>query len=437
MKKVRLTTRKLSTLFPILGLFTILVVSLNPVQASVNEQETRGTTPPVLSNEMPEDGSTFVDVGTNISFLISDTESGVNNASIVMRVNTNTVTPMLTSDPSGTTVTYNPSNDLPFDSEIVVSVDACDNNGNCFNNETFTFRTAGQDTNFTAVSDDFNYCNLNQSPANWTFVDPENDSSHTLGDEFDALEIHVPAGNAHDPIGINESARLLQSVGNDPNFIIETKFLSVPVDKFQIQGMMVEEDINDFIRFDLSHNGIALRAFVATYVDGVQEVKALVNVPDATRYLLINRIGIDWELHRSVDGTSWKPVVQFAHDMEVNNVGIYGGNAPSGGNTPEFTAVFDYFLDWGQPFSGGEDAEQLTLPVTVIGGGSVDKSNECGSPLTLTAVPDPGWVFEGWTGLVQRTNNPLTINDWDNGDSITATFVRDGFFLFLPAIFEN
>ena len=305
-------------------------------------------------------------------------------------------------------------------------MDACDNSGNCITNETFTFRTIAENTGATAVSEDFNHCLLTDSNVNWTFTDPEGDSTAIIGADYETLEIHVPAGNAHDPVGTNTSARLMQNASNSPNFVLETKFLSVPVDRFQVQGMIVEQDANDYVRFDMFYTGSVMKAYVSTFVGGVETNRVNKTVPDETRYILINRInGTDWELHHSIDGNSWKPVVQFSHNMNVNSVGVYAGNAPSGANQPpEFTAVVDYLLDWDTPFVGGEDPESLAIPVTIDGGGTVNKSIECGKPVTLTAVPNSGHRFTHWTGAVAGSTNPVILTDWAKSDSVTAYFAE-------------
>jgi len=46
-----------------------------------------------------------------------------------------------------------------------------------------------------------------------------------------------------------------------------------------------------------------------------------------------------------------------------------------------------------------------------------------GTSVTVTAVPDPGYVFEGWTGTVTSTANPLELI-MDQNHSLTGSFVR-------------
>jgi pectate lyase len=46
-----------------------------------------------------------------------------------------------------------------------------------------------------------------------------------------------------------------------------------------------------------------------------------------------------------------------------------------------------------------------------------------GEPVTLTAVPAPGWEFAGWSGDVTGTNNPASLT-MDGNKSVTANFIQ-------------
>jgi uncharacterized repeat protein (TIGR02543 family) len=71
---------------------------------------------------------------------------------------------------------------------------------------------------------------------------------------------------------------------------------------------------------------------------------------------------------------------------------------------------------------------QYTLTVTTVGQGSVTLDppggvyNE-GTVVTLTAVPDSGWAFDGWSDDLSGTQNPTTIT-MDSNKTVTATFVE-------------
>ena len=48
--------------------------------------------------------------------------------------------------------------------------------------------------------------------------------------------------------------------------------------------------------------------------------------------------------------------------------------------------------------------------------------------MTLTATPDPGFAFEGWSGDLSGSQNPATLT-LDGDNSVTATFVGPEFTL--------
>lgn len=75
---------------------------------------------------------------------------------------------------------------------------------------------------------------------------------------------------------------------------------------------------------------------------------------------------------------------------------------------------------------------EYTLTVNIVGNGSVTKNPSKavyhnGDIVTLTATPDTGWLFTGWTGNLTGNANPATITITTN-TTITANF-RDGYVL--------
>ncbi len=81
---------------------------------------------------------------------------------------------------------------------------------------------------------------------------------------------------------------------------------------------------------------------------------------------------------------------------------------------------------------------QETLGVNVVGSGSValsppGGSYDPGTSLTLTATPDPGFSFAGWSGDLSGTANPATLG-MDADKTVTATFVAQHFTLTLNVV---
>lgn len=71
--------------------------------------------------------------------------------------------------------------------------------------------------------------------------------------------------------------------------------------------------------------------------------------------------------------------------------------------------------------------EEFTLTVNTSVGGSVSPSGGSypeGTEVTLTATPDEGYVFDGWSGDASGTNTTISIT-MDSDKSITATFVEE------------
>ena len=123
-------------------------------------------------------------------------------------------------------------------------------------------------TTSSLLSDDFNPATTEANPV-WRFYDPYqgvSGASLLTLDGSNAL-IEIPGGLSHDLwAGNNRAPRLLQPAA-DEDFAIEAKFESTPVAQYQLQGIIVQQDDDTFLRFSTYHDGSSLRVFVA-YIDG-------------------------------------------------------------------------------------------------------------------------------------------------------------------------
>lgn len=134
---------------------------------------------------------------------------------------------------------------------------------------------------------------------------------------------------------------------------------------------------------------------------------------------------------------------------EGGSVSISAGNYPEGSNLSiQAVPLADYnFSSWSGSLSSTANPLEITLTqnlqlqanfvkkqfelnVSVTGEGSVDqqllnsgKSYEVGSQVELSATPATGWEFEQWTGGIESTENPVTIN-LTEAKEVTAIFVR-------------
>ena len=301
-------------------------------------------------------------------------------------------------------------------------------NGTTSADATFTTNTSGGGTGGAGgsgggsapgafLSDDFFDAALD--PVLWEVVDPQGDGTVDLigaGTPDAHLLLSVPAGTVHDAWTNNTALRVMQPA-SDEDFEIEVKFESEPTQKYQSQGVLAEQDPSNYVRFDVYTDGSSLRAFVATFTNGSPSVKANQAIAAApTTYLRLSRSGDQWTAQYSDDGLSWTTATSFAHSLTVTSVGPFAGNfSPN----PPFTAVVDYFFETGSPIDPEDGlactaGDQFTVAANSNGPGAVAldpdlSSYGCGEVVTLTAQPDPGATFVGWSGAINGTSNPATL----------------------------
>ncbi|MCF6339024.1 MAG: fibronectin type III domain-containing protein [Gammaproteobacteria bacterium] len=223
-------------------------------------------------------------------------------------------------------------NGLTTDVVYYFQITATDGNNNSSNlaNQTFLMSDS--------QSDDFNTTTLD---ARWTMVDPLGDSSVALTGS--QLELNVPGGQSHDAWTTgNDTLRLMQNVV-DQDFVAEVKFDSLPTQRYQIQGILVEQDNGNFLRFDYLSDGTSLRIFSASFAGGIPTSRVYNTVSlGAPLYLRVERLGDTWTLSHSGDGMNWTVAVSYVHSLQVNAIGVFAGNT-WGASSPAYTALVDYF----------------------------------------------------------------------------------------------
>ena len=210
-------------------------------------------------------------------------------------------------------------------------------------------------------SDDFNSASLDTGI--WTFVDPVGDSSVNVNGTH--LMLSVPAGGDHDlwTFG-NNTARVMQGV-NDVDFELEVKFETPVTQQYQIQGILIEQDASNFIRFDLFNEAGQTNIFAATLIGGSgnQRIKTVVS-SGVPFYLRVTRSGNQWTLSHSLNGSSWTNAGSFSQALTVNSAGVFAGNS-GGGGAPAHSAVVDYMFSTASPISpeDGNSIPDNTPPV--------------------------------------------------------------------------
>lgn len=273
----------------------------------------------------------------------------------------------------------------------------------------------------TPISDDFNGCVLN--PSLWTFVNPLDDSTLTMTGGH--AEISVPAGTTHDLWTNGRTAPRIMQFTDNGDFEFVVKFDSPMSAKGQIQGVLVEGDAQNYLRYNFIYDGgYKIQAF--TFTGGVETKRILGDnsIPDTAMYLKVKRLGSYWNLLYSTNGTDWSFAAGFTYTLGVTSTGVYAGNVNA---NPAHTARIDYFFNTNSPISPEDNARKLNI--TINGDGSVqrdpDKENyACDEVVTLTPVPAQGYKFDSWGGALAGNANPaqLTMNATRD---VVANFVSD------------
>ena len=278
------------------------------------------------------------------------------------------------------------------------------------------------------VSDDFDSCVLNSQI--WEFSDPLENTQFSV--DGSVVTMAMTAGEEHDLFeGNNSAPRLTQRI-TDEDFTAEVKFESAVTQKFQIQGILIEEDSDNFLRVDFFHDGTDVILFSAGFTNGskvIDNSRKLTDVPasPAGYFLRVFRSGDRWLPSYSYTGAAddWTSVGAFDFELTAAKAGIFGGNVTPGGGqpAPAHTLIADYFFEANSPISPEDDNTTETLTTAVVGQGTVSPESGtfgCGDQ-TLTATPAEGWRFAGWSGDLTGTTNPATLA-MDGALSVTATF---------------
>lgn len=212
-----------------------------------------------------------------------------------------------------------------------------DNNTASSDDLVFTTSSTPSDSSSGLVSDNFDG-DIDTSV--WSFYDPVGDS--TLSTTETQAIITVPAGSSHDLWKDSLFAPRIRQAANNADFEVEVKFDSMLSTQYQGNGITVEQDLSNFLRFDFYTDGAVTRIFSAGFVDGVPAKRIESVITNSTPlYLRVSRTGDEWTASYSHDGNSWTIAGSYTHGLNVSSVAIFGGNA--GVTLPEHTVLIDYF----------------------------------------------------------------------------------------------
>jgi len=187
-----------------------------------------------------------------------------------------------------------------------------------------------------------------------------------------AVEITVPAGTSHNIWTDGNKASRIMQPAPDTNFEVEVKFNSGVNDTFEMQGILVEQDIDDFLRFEFFGENNITYAYGAEFESGdvVWDKKVAIQPGNtAPIYLGIERQGNEYFYNYRTDSIGWSQVFTriLTRTLTVNSIGIYAGNHNITETlSPAHTTIADYFYNTANmpPFG---------LTVTEIGNGNVTK----------------------------------------------------------------
>ncbi len=81
-----------------------------------------------------------------------------------------------------------------------------------------------------------------------------------------------------------------------------------------MQGVMVQQDVNNWVRADYYYDGANLRFFVASFTGGAPTVRTDIAVPapsGSSVWVRVARTGNNWTMSSSGDGTNWTTRATF------------------------------------------------------------------------------------------------------------------------------
>ncbi|MFO1080298.1 MAG: cadherin-like domain-containing protein [Reyranellaceae bacterium] len=268
------------------------------------------------------------------------------------------------------------------------------------------------------LSDDFAGAGL---AAAWQTAGPAGYAVGVGANATDAfLQLATPSG-FHDVWGAIDGARAMQAAP-DTDFQLKTRFLTTPAQQYQMQGFLVQQDAQTWLRFDTYFDGAVLHAFAAVTVNGSSSSRFDLAIPgNAAPYLRLTRAGNLWTFDTSADGTSWTTTGSFSQALTVTAAGLFSANTgPSAG----YTARADWFENTASPIAN-EDGS--------LGGGNV--APVAGND-SLSTTQDTALTISKATLLSNDSDangDPLTIASFGQPTHGTLTDNGDGTLRYLPA----
>jgi hypothetical protein len=112
-----------------------------------------------------------------------------------------------------------------------------------------------------------------------------------------------------------------------------------------MQGLLIEQDSKNFIRFDIYSSGSGALFYMGNFVNNTVASSSSKYITKTTPYYVrINRTGSVWTFYYSYDGITWTTAATLTRTMTIDSAGLYVGNCgTTSSNAPAFTGIADYF----------------------------------------------------------------------------------------------
>jgi hypothetical protein len=257
----------------------------------------------------------------------------------------------------------------------------------------------------TIVSDDFNSAALDTTL--WRFVDPVGDAV-LLMSGTNAV-VSLPGGVKHHLSSGGAFAARLMQYAPDSDLEVEAKFDSKGSRTFQGHGILIQQDADTYLRFDIIFTSASTRVYAAYFDAGVLTVKRDLTVAAAPPYLRVRRLGASWTYWYSLDGSTWLSAVTFTQNLAVSEAGVFFSNTASGGDfwaTPAFTGNVDYFFNRNAPIVPEDDGlpSAVTPPVVELWYGANQEFGQHGVPQEWANILGRVWDTEAVDTLYYSLN---------------------------------
>jgi uncharacterized repeat protein (TIGR02543 family) len=142
--------------------------------------------------------------------------------------------------------------------------------------------------------------------------------------------------------------------------------------------------------------------------------------------VIFGAVGLKARIH--TPGNGYIERLEFQHQHAVNPIGVaVEDKSVASASTVTVNGSFDGPVDWALvALVIKPQGAQHTLAVNTVGSGSValnppGGTYNVGTEVTLTATPDAGYQFSGWSGDLSGSTNPATLT-MNSHKNVTATF---------------